>query len=416
MSATQSPLPHPHTTTPSAWIAAALAGFCATLIGLGIGRFSYVALLPLLIDGGWTSTAGASQLAAANLIGYLLGALGAHRLAVRFGASAAIRGGMLVILLSLLACSVELTPVFGAFAGLAWLWFWRLVAGVGGGLLMILAAPYIMARVPARLRGKAVGVVFSGIGCGIVLSGFLVPAMGAHHLSLTWLGLGALVVLAMLYAWPRFAAQPVSAAPAAAEKNGLLPRGALLALLCAYMLDGVGYLPHTVFWVEFLVHGLGKPLATGGMFWAIFGVGAMVGPLLTGLAADRFGFRRTVIAVFALKALGVALPLISTDMWALVTSSLLVGALTPGLVAVTSGRVAEIVGTAGHQRNWALLTFTYAVLQAAGGYGMATLYAATHSFTLLFAVGAGALGSAAVIASLGHRKHRSGQGSAPANV
>lgn len=379
------------TVTPS-WLPAALAGLCATLIGLGIGRFSYVALLPLLIDAHWATPGAAAQIAAANLIGYMIGALTAHRFALAMGAAQAIRAAMLGICVSLILCSVNL--------GFAWLWGWRLLAGIGGGWLMILAAPFIMSRVPPQKRGKAVGFVFSGIGFGIILSGFSVPALGAEHLSAAWLLLAAMVALAILFAWPKFKPFPSAVAPAVA-KDRLMPRGALLALLLAYMLDGVGYLPHTVLWVEYLVHGLGKPLATGGLFWAIFGAGAACGPLLTGHAADRFGFRNTVSVAFALKAFGVALPLISSSMPALVLSSFLVGAFTPGLVAVVSGRVLEIAGPAGHQRNWALLTFVYAVLQAIGGYAMASLYAATHSFTLLFALGASALTASALIATFG---------------
>ncbi len=383
----------------SSWLPAALAGLCATLIGLGIGRFSYVALLPLMIDARWASASGAAQIAAANLIGYLIGALMAHRLALKIGAPMAIRGAMAAILLSLLFCSIN--------PGLGWLWFWRLVAGAAGGVLMITAAPAILSRVPVAVRGKAIGVVFSGIGCGIMLSGFAVPALGAAHLAAAWLVLAAFVAIALLYSWPKFR-QPVATAPAPAAQARLMPRGALLALLCAYVLDAIGYLPHTVFWVEYLVHGLNKPLSTGGAFWAVFGAGAAVGPLLSGHAADRFGFRNTLIACFTLKAAAVALPLISTSMLALFASSFAVGALTPGMVAVASGRVIEIAGAAAHQRNWAMLTFVYAMLQAAAGYAMATLYAATHSFNLLFAIGAAALGLAAIISALGSGR-RSGE-------
>jgi hypothetical protein len=80
--------------------------------------------------------------------------------------------------------------------------------------------------------------------------------------------------------------------------------------------------------------------------------------------------------------------------------------------AVVSGRVIELEGGGGHQRNWALLTFFYSLLQAAGGHAMATVYAATHSFTTLFALGATALGAAAVVAALGPRSGRSLEGAA----
>ncbi|MDB5841860.1 MAG: transporter [Herminiimonas sp.] len=370
------------------WLFIAIAGSCATLIGLALGRFSYVPLLPLLIDAHWTSPGGAAQLAAANLIGYLVGALAAHRIALKVGPASAIKGALLAVVLSLAACGIN--------AGLAWLWAWRFIAGAAGGLVMILSAPYVLSRVPVALRGKTAGMVFCGIGCGIMLSGVIVPAFGAAHLGAAWLALAAIAAIALLYAWPKF--HDKGSEPADRPEHGkLVPGGALLALLCAYVLDAVGYIPHTVFWVEYLVHGLHKPLSIGGAFWVVFGAGAVAGPLLSGYAADRFGFRNTLIACFALKAMAVALPLASSSMFALFASSFVVGALTPGLVAVLSGRVIEIVGVAQHQRSWALLTFSYAVLQAAGGYAMAALYAATHSFTALFAIGASALGLGALI-------------------
>ncbi len=382
----------PATEPAASWLPIALAGLCASLIGLGIGRFAYVPLLPLMIDSHWTSVAGAAQIAAANLVGYLLGGATAHRIALWRGAGPAIRGSMLAILLSLVACSLP--------AGVLWLWIWRMIAGAAGGILMILAAPYLMRQIAPRSRGKAIGIVFSGIGIGIVFSGLAVPAIGGDNLGAAWLLLAAFVLPALLYAWPKFGNPPVAESHAAAPQP-LWPRGALLALLCAYVLDAIGYLPHTVFWVEYLVHDLGMPLAIGGAFWAVFGAGAAIGPLLTGMAADRFGFRNTLVACFACKAMMVTLPLWSTSMPALFISSFVVGALTPGMVAVASGRAVELGGVAAHQRNWAMMTFLYALVQAVAGYAMAAVYAATHSFTLLFSVAGAVLLLAAVIASVG---------------
>ncbi|HYD94684.1 MAG TPA: YbfB/YjiJ family MFS transporter [Noviherbaspirillum sp.] len=379
----------------TSWLLIAFAGLCSTLAGLGIGRFSYVATLPLIIDAGWASASGAAQLAAANLIGYLLGALVSHRLAVSIGTGWAIRAAMLVVVVSLICCSMNL--------GLYWLWIWRLVSGIAGAVLMSMTAPAVLARVPVAMRGKAAGMVFSGIGFGIVLSSFVVPALGTYSLSLAWLALAAITAAALCFAWPRFPVQEadrIVLQPLAAARANLMPRGAMLALICAYSLDAAGYLPHTVFWVEYLVHDLHKSLAMGGAFWALFGVGAAIGPLIGGFAADKFGFRRMLIACFAFKAIGVALPLISTSMPSLFISSLVVGALTPGLGALVSGRAAEIDGTAAHLRSWAVLTFSYSAVQAAGGYVMAGIYAATHSFSVLFAIGASLLALSTIISAI----------------
>src|SRR2546428_10400525 len=62
---------------------AALAGFSAVLVGNGLGRFAYTPLLPALISDHWFSPSAAAYLGAANLAGYLAGAVPGHA-ATRF--------------------------------------------------------------------------------------------------------------------------------------------------------------------------------------------------------------------------------------------------------------------------------------------------------------------------------------------
>ena len=57
-----------------------VAGVMATLVGIGLARFAYTPLIPVLIDAGWFSASDAVYLGAANLLGYFIGALSAHRL------------------------------------------------------------------------------------------------------------------------------------------------------------------------------------------------------------------------------------------------------------------------------------------------------------------------------------------------
>src|SRR5690348_16357662 len=61
----------------------ALAGLCASLVGIGLARFAYTPLIPALIDARWFLPGEAAYLGAANLAGYLAGALLAGRLARR---------------------------------------------------------------------------------------------------------------------------------------------------------------------------------------------------------------------------------------------------------------------------------------------------------------------------------------------
>src|SRR6202048_3925508 len=91
---------HRHQATPHrrkegepVWLSA-VAGLCATLVGLGLARFAYTPLIPALITAKWFSPADAVYLGAANLAGYLAGALIARALGARAGAVHALRGTM----------------------------------------------------------------------------------------------------------------------------------------------------------------------------------------------------------------------------------------------------------------------------------------------------------------------------------
>src|SRR5229473_7617841 len=75
------------------WLSAA-AGLCASLVGLGLARFAYTPLIPALIAAKWFSPAEAGYLGAANLAGYLAGALVARELGGRAGAVRTLRGMM----------------------------------------------------------------------------------------------------------------------------------------------------------------------------------------------------------------------------------------------------------------------------------------------------------------------------------
>src|SRR5436190_12839863 len=98
------------------WLSAA-AGLCASLVGLGLARFAYTPLIPALIAAKWFSPAEAVYLGAANLAGYLSGALIARELGKRAGAVRALRAMMVLATLSVLACAVPISFV--------WFFGWR---------------------------------------------------------------------------------------------------------------------------------------------------------------------------------------------------------------------------------------------------------------------------------------------------
>ena len=91
------------------------------LDGIGLGRFAYTPLIPAVIEAGWASPSAAAYIGAANLAGYLVGALAALRLAGRFPVAAILRMMMVLATASFFACAWPLSE--------SWLVGWRGVAG-----------------------------------------------------------------------------------------------------------------------------------------------------------------------------------------------------------------------------------------------------------------------------------------------
>src|SRR5947208_15515054 len=110
---------------PGPWRATA-AALSANLVGIGLARFGYTPLIPALIAAGWFAPSAAVYLGAANLAGYLAGAIGARAIAARTGTPALLRGSMLATAAGLVACALPL--------GFAWFFFWRFLSGGTGGV------------------------------------------------------------------------------------------------------------------------------------------------------------------------------------------------------------------------------------------------------------------------------------------
>jgi predicted MFS family arabinose efflux permease len=377
----------------SAW-RFAIAGLCASLVGLGLARFAYTPLIPALIAARWFSASDVVYLGAANLAGYLAGALLARPAAARIGAVTALRTMMLLATLSCLASSMPVSFV--------WFFVWRFLAGVTGGIIMVLAATTILPHTSPSRRGIVGGVIFAGVGLGVAASGTLVPLLLQQGLREAWIGLGVLSALLTLISWTNWPkptpAPHATIAPLHPKHHRQSP--AVRALLIQYGLNAAALVPHMVFVVDFVARGLGQGIAGGSHYWVLYGLGAIVGPLLTGHLGDRTGFGPALRAAFLVEAVAVLLPTVSTAPASLIVSSVIVGGFTPGIVPLVLGRIHELIPHNAEQQRatWGHATTSFALFQAAAAYGFSFLFVHTGGdYRLLFGLGGGAVVIALVI-------------------
>jgi MFS family permease len=351
-----------------------LAGLCATLVGVGLQRFAYAPLLPAMVQADWLSAGGAGALGAANFAGYLAGAALAPTVGRRLGMRPALRTAIVVAAVCFALCAWR--------GGLAWFLPWRTLAGIAGGILMVLAGPAVQRAVAPASRGLAAGVMFAGVGLGIAAAATIVPALLPVGLPAVWLVLAAVAAALALLSWPLWPEVP----PPPRVKLPRLTGGPAGRLLIAYTLGGVAATPHMGWWPDYIARGLGQGTGMGSAYWLLYGLAAACGPAICGRLADRIGVARAYFAATVAQVIGVGLPLASHAVPALVLSTALGGATTVGLTALALTRTLELAGAAS-PGLWRVSTVGWAAAQTGTGFLLAWLYTATGSHLPLFAVG-----------------------------
>ena len=369
----------------------------STLLALGLFRFAYSALLPLLIAAQWFSASTALYLSTANLCGYLMGALSANPLNQRFSHTQLIITAALLGSASLLACAIAHLPI-------AWYVVWRMVAGITGAWLMVLAPSWALRQVPVAAKNTASAWVFAGIGFGVLLSAFLLPYMPSLGLKFTWLILGcgslllSLLIILLLPKHPH-TRTTLSSAVAIKPNHTKPPYASAVFIILAYGCFGMGYLPHALFWVDYLARDLAWDLHTVDTQWLLYGLGAAVGNGLGFVLVKHWGWMKANSICFILYAIAIALPLFSQQTSVLALSSFVTGALVPVMVAMSSGCLLLLLGSDLHQRFWGYATAFFSVCQFGGGFLMSHLLTRSHHYPYVFTLGAALLFAGGLLSS-----------------
>jgi predicted MFS family arabinose efflux permease len=369
--------------TVPAWRATLSATF-AVLLGVGLSRFAFTPLIPALVMKGWFLPSEAAYLGAANLAGYLAGALIARGLASRFTAVFLLRLMMGIATVSLFACAYPLS--------FAWFFVWRLASGFTGAVLMVLAAPTVLAHVPSARRGLAGGVIFMGVGLGIVISGTVVPLLLRLGLSETWYGLGGLALLLLVASWSGWPSGQEAPRLVAIEKPRpkVSRQPAIIGLYVEYALNAVGLVPAMVFLVDFVARGLGAGIDVGARYWVLFGIGAVCGPLLFGRLADRIGFGLGLRLILLVQAIATAVPVLTTSLIGVALTSIVLGACAPGVTMLVLGRIRELIprDVQAQTKAWGVTTTAFSIGQAGAAYGFSYIFARGGDYALLFELAA----------------------------
>ncbi len=311
-------------------LAVALAGMVALGVAMGIGRFAFTPLLPMMLHDGVVTLAGGSWLATANYVGYLVGALAcmalpwvAPRARQVWHAARLARLGLAATVLLTLGMALPVPAVWPLL---------RFAAGVASALVFLNVSVWCMVRLVSLGQPALGGLIFCGPGLGIVLSGLSASAMVAWGwpAAAGWAVFGLLSVVLCVPIWPVLRGRAAPATPAAAAQNpAMAPPGqgvlARSGLVVAYGLAGLGYIVTATFLPVIARAALPAGSPWPDLFWPLFGAGVAIGAALTTRTPAAWDRRWLLLGAYAMQAAAIALSLVWPGTAGFALGSLLLG-------------------------------------------------------------------------------------------
>ena len=334
-----------------------LASFIALIMAMGIGRFSLTPQLPHLISEGQTDLTGAGLIAAANYLGYLLGALDAIRAKRPDQVQRRLHAGLwLCVVLTLISVLAQ--------------GFWphlllRFGTGIASAWVMVMITSLSQHLAVTANRPRLGALVFAGPGVGVLLTGLLALAanLWGQNSATLWLIYAAaalIMVLAILPILPQPATLP--AATHISQPDTRQPGIGRLGAI--YGLYGLGYIIPATFLSQMAsaqFHGQWQ----ADLFWPAFGLCAAIGVVLISLRRPTPGTTGYwLMGGLGIQALGVLACLLPSST-GLALGVILCGTPFLACMPLVMQRSRELAPHA-TQRNAALLTACFAVGQLAG--------------------------------------------------
>ncbi|WP_232631908.1 YbfB/YjiJ family MFS transporter [Methylobacterium sp. Leaf118] len=291
------------------------SGLIALAVAMGIGRFAFTPLWPLMLrDGSLDATAGA-EWAAANYAGYLAGALTAARFAGRP------RRGLVLSLVGVAATTLAMAGAPAYLAGA----LLRAASGLFSAWALVCASGWCLAELARRRRPQGGAWIYTGVGLGIALAGTLTWLGGRQPAERLWLELGLVAAAGTLLVGllsRRVGTAPAGPAGASAAAPGGRPRSS--ALVLCYGAFGFGYILPATF-LPAMARELSPDPLVFGLAWPLFGAAAALSVAAVALWWPQGSRRRLWALAQGAMALGTALPLLVPTLWAVAASAVLVG-------------------------------------------------------------------------------------------
>jgi predicted MFS family arabinose efflux permease len=362
----------------------------APAVGVGLCRFAYSLVLPDMRESLAWSYATAGFLNTANAAGYLTGALAASPIARRVGLfRAALIGTMVCVVTLALSMSASFAVLSVA----------RLLSGFAGAVAFVTAsalATNIAQAHPTRL-GFLMGLLYTGPGIGIFISGLTAPfLLDWHGPGSWWIVWGVLAAIAVVLnlLLPLAREAPDGSSRGAANTDTAI--SPMLIYLVGYFLYGAGSIAYMTFMIAFVREAGGGALLQSA-FWTIIALGAFVSPWLWGSIINRGRGGGATAIVTAVTGLGALIPFFGSSTVLLALSAAVFGSAFFAVTSSTTAFVRFNYPAPAWPKAIGVLTMAFGIGSMLGPIATGAVSDATGSLSSMLAMSAAMLALGAIV-------------------
>lgn len=341
-------------------------GIASQLLTIGIARFAYTPLLPVMLNETGLSPVTGGLLGGAIYAGYLAATLMLSVIRSQEMRWRLYQIGIILSVVTSFSMALGENTVLWAVS--------RFLAGASGAAGMLLASEFILGWLTARGLGRDLAPHFSGLGLGIALSGAMAILVGGLSWDAQWLAFGLLAVLLAPACWflvPRplpAAATPPGNKPARpGDRTSSAAWFWLFGL--AYLSAGWGYSVAATFYVSILGRNT---------FWLLLGLACALGALAGSVAARRFGTHATLKGCYAAQIAALLLLAFPVGQVMHIVSAALFGSTFIAIVSLSLAEAGIRATEAG--RAMARMTLMYGTGQVGGPLVTGALRSLTGSY------------------------------------